>query len=211
MAISQRATSLINPENHCILLSKSKVVIAQNGICDFYEMRLSERPQHSVVISMRASLGAVSIRPDSLHIKPDDFHVWRHVVVVSHTMDRCSEADELDITHYVTSRAERFDGLSFPLKVFVAEREGGILHSFGSNSNGQLGHLPPAPSAMSYAAKYKSISRRDKGKKKLLVNHAKKAVTDNQNDEAGDVARVDVRDHALSAGTAELEKHWNLK
>ena len=62
------------------------------------------------------------------------------IQVVSQQIDVVSEAEELDLVHYITSRVESLDGLSFSLKVYVVERDGGFLHSFGSNDCSQLGH-----------------------------------------------------------------------
>ena len=45
---SQRRLRNVNASDYGIEVSKSKVVVVQNGICDFYELRLTECPNHPV-------------------------------------------------------------------------------------------------------------------------------------------------------------------
>ena len=38
-----------------------KLIVLHDGICDFYEINLRKQPQTTVVISIRATLGAVKV------------------------------------------------------------------------------------------------------------------------------------------------------
>lgn len=50
------------------------------------------------------------------------------------------DAQEFHLMHYVTSQMTHLDALIFKLKVYVVEREGSSLLSFGKNDCRQLGH-----------------------------------------------------------------------
>ena len=54
--------------------------------------------ESSVAISIRASLGAVSVRPDTVHIQKEDFGQPIPIVVLSVNK---SDNDEFDLVHYV--------------------------------------------------------------------------------------------------------------
>eukprot|EP00397_Hematodinium_sp_SG-2012_P008796 GEMP01008865.1.p1 GENE.GEMP01008865.1~~GEMP01008865.1.p1 ORF type:complete len:802 (+),score=197.03 GEMP01008865.1:183-2588(+) len=127
----------VDPVKVGIVVSKRKLVVVQGGTCDFYTIALVTQPASSVVVSIRASLGAVNVRPDTIHFRPDDYGA-RTIVVLSDT--GAGDAQEFGLMHYVTSQMPQLDALVFKLKVFVVEREGGTLLSFGKNDFGQLGH-----------------------------------------------------------------------
>lgn len=132
----------IEPKEKGIIISKKKLITVQGGACDFYEIGLAKQPESSVIFSIRASLGAVFIRPDTVHLQVDDWKTPQRVVVISDPTTRATTS-EFELVHYVTSRAEHLDGLTFKMKVFVVEREGGTLSSFGANGHFQLGHHLP--------------------------------------------------------------------
>ena len=62
----------VKPEDVGIAVSKKNLLVVQGGAFDFYDLHLLKKQKHSVAISIRASLGAVTVRPDTVHIREND-------------------------------------------------------------------------------------------------------------------------------------------
>ncbi|CEM06494.1 unnamed protein product [Vitrella brassicaformis CCMP3155] len=145
---------LIEPSSKGIEVSKRRLVVVQGGapLVDFYHISLSTKPESPVVISIRANLGAVAVRPDTLQFKPNDYHQPRQVVVLTDSVASASQrgcggaggggaSEEIDLLHYVTSQSEDLDSLFFKSIVYVVESGAGadLLKSFGHDESHQLG------------------------------------------------------------------------
>jgi len=131
----------VKPEDVGIAVSKKNLLVVQGGAFDFYDLHLLKKQKHSVAISIRASLGAVTVRPDTVHIREND---TKPVSIVVLSPSLRGDSEEFDLVHNVTSRSPELDGLVFKLKVYVVEREGnGDLYSLGYNDRYQLGHKQP--------------------------------------------------------------------
>ncbi|KAF4650914.1 CCA tRNA nucleotidyltransferase, mitochondrial, partial [Perkinsus chesapeaki] len=102
------------------------LLVVQGGACDFYEIALSQPPPMTVVLSIRAPMGVVTVIPDSMHFTDSDYDVPRRIVVRAKSVDApgaSDNSDELgyDLLHYVTSKFRAMDGISFRLKHRVSK------------------------------------------------------------------------------------------
>lgn len=74
----------VDPQDKGILVSKSELIVVNGGACDFYTISLAERVETPVVISIRATYGEVTVCPDTLQIKPEEYNKLRRIVVVGY-------------------------------------------------------------------------------------------------------------------------------
>eukprot|EP00820_Chromera_velia_P025690 Cvel_34339.t1-p1 / transcript=Cvel_34339.t1 / gene=Cvel_34339 / organism=Chromera_velia_CCMP2878 / gene_product=hypothetical protein / transcript_product=hypothetical protein / location=Cvel_scaffold5862:494-1877(-) / protein_length=405 / sequence_SO=supercontig / SO=protein_coding / is_pseudo=false len=130
----------VDPEERGIKVSKQRLVVVQGGACDTYDISLRSPPPSTVVISIRATLGAVYLKPDTILIQPQDYNIPKRVVVLADAnASTDTDTEETELVHYVTSQSERYDGLLFHMVVYVVEKHGTTVRAFGCNLGQQLG------------------------------------------------------------------------
>ncbi|KAH8081645.1 ubiquitin-protein transferase [Aureococcus anophagefferens] len=138
---------------------KTRLTVTSNGCDEYYGVRLSEKPEATVRVTVSARSPLVEVRPCEFRVEPDK---WRELVQVavlsvteSHDDPRAAEnTATVAIQHYCHSVDVRFNKVMPTLLVNFVESTSKSLIAFGAGGSGQRGERGPATSDNCYQMRF---------------------------------------------------------